>query len=48
VAGFVPPGPSAREPRHLFQPVRFLYNFLYAIIIVFFTYFYTAVVLNRR
>jgi preprotein translocase subunit SecY len=29
-----------------FDPASFLYNFIYAVLIVFFTYFYTAIVLN--
>ena len=32
--------------RDHFSPLGWLYNLLYAVIIIFFTYFYTAVVLN--
>jgi len=46
VAGFVPPDHPLASLATWFNPYGWLYNFLYAIIIVFFTYFYTAVVLN--
>jgi preprotein translocase subunit SecY len=46
VAGFFPPDHPVAAIATWFNPMGFLYNALYAIIIVFFTYFYTAVVLN--
>ena len=46
VAGFFPPDHPVAAVAQWFNPMGFLYNTLYAIIIVFFTYFYTAVVLN--
>jgi preprotein translocase subunit SecY len=46
VAGFVPPDHPLAGLANWFNPFGFLYNILYAIIIIFFTYFYTAVVLN--
>ena len=46
VAGFVPPDHPLASLAQWFNPFGVLYNVLYAIIIVFFTYFYTAVVLN--
>jgi len=46
VAGFFPPDHPVAAVATWFNPMGFLYNALYAIIIVFFTYFYTAVVLN--
>jgi preprotein translocase subunit SecY len=46
VAGFFPPDHPVAAIAQWFNPMGFLYNSLYAIIIVFFTYFYTAVVLN--
>jgi len=46
VAGFVPPDHPLAALSQWFNPYGWLYNVLYAIIIVFFTYFYTAVVLN--
>jgi preprotein translocase subunit SecY len=46
VAGFVPPDSPLASLAQWFNPYGWLYNALYAIIIIFFTYFYTAVVLN--
>ena len=46
VAGFVPPDHPLASLANWFNPFGWLYNILYAIIIIFFTYFYTAVVLN--
>jgi len=46
VAGFFPPDHPVAAIATWFNPMGFLYNAIYAIIIVFFTYFYTAVVLN--
>ncbi|NOT33839.1 MAG: preprotein translocase subunit SecY [Candidatus Eisenbacteria bacterium] len=46
VAGFVPPGHPLAQLHNWFNPTGWLYNILYGLIIVFFTYFYTAVVLN--
>jgi preprotein translocase subunit SecY len=46
VAGFVPPDSPLANLAAWFNPYGFIYNILYGIIIVFFTYFYTAVVLN--
>ena len=46
VAGFVPPDHPLSSLANWFNPYGWLYNVLYAIIIIFFTYFYTAVVLN--
>jgi preprotein translocase subunit SecY len=46
VAGFVPPTHPLASMGQWFSPLGPLYNVIYGIIIVFFTYFYTAVVLN--
>jgi preprotein translocase subunit SecY len=46
VAGFVPPNHPLQQLNNWFNPNTWLYNLLYAVIIIFFTYFYTAVVLN--
>jgi preprotein translocase subunit SecY len=46
VAGFVPPGHPLASLGQWFSPLGALYNVVYGVIIVFFTYFYTAVVLN--
>ena len=46
VAGFFPPDSPMAAVSQWFNPYGWLYNILYAIIIIFFTYFYTAVVLN--
>src|SRR4029077_12778950 len=45
-AGFVPPGHPLAAMGQWFNPLGWLYNVIYGFIIVFFTYFYTAVVLN--
>ena len=46
VAGFVKPDSPLAGLGQLFNPLGVLYNVIYAVIIIFFTYFYTAVVLN--
>jgi preprotein translocase subunit SecY len=46
VAGFVPPDNPLAGLSQWFNPLSPLYNIVYAAIIIFFTYFYTAVVLN--
>jgi len=46
IAGFFHNSPVAETLTSWFNPLGFLYNAIYALIIVFFTYFYTAVVLN--
>ena len=46
VAGFFAPDHPMSAIAGWFNPLGVVYNVLYAIIIVFFTYFYTAVVLN--
>ena len=46
VAGFVPPNHPLAAMGQWFNPRSVVYNVLYGLIIVFFTYFYTAVVLN--
>jgi preprotein translocase subunit SecY len=46
VAGFVPPSHPLAAMGAAFNPLGVWYNLIYALIIVFFTYFYTAVVLN--
>jgi preprotein translocase subunit SecY len=46
VAGFVPQTHPLASMGNWFRPSGWLYNIIYGIIIVFFTYFYTAVVLN--
>jgi len=46
VSGFVSPDSPLAAVGQWFNPLGFLYNFFYAVIIIFFTYFYTAVVLN--
>jgi preprotein translocase subunit SecY len=46
VAGFVPPSHPLAGMSHWFSPTGWLYNVVYGLIIMFFTYFYTAVVLN--
>jgi len=46
VSGFVSPDSPLAAIGQWFNPLGFLYNFFYAVIIIFFTYFYTAVVLN--
>jgi len=46
VAGFVPPSHPLAAMGQWFNPLGWIYNVIYGVIIVFFTYFYTAVVLN--
>jgi preprotein translocase subunit SecY len=46
VAGFVKPESPLAQIGQWFNPLGPVYNIIYAVIIVFFTYFYTAVVLN--
>jgi preprotein translocase subunit SecY len=46
VAGFFPPSHPLASAGNLFNPTGLVYNLMYGVIIVFFTYFYTAVVLN--
>ena len=46
VAGLVPPTHWLAGLGQWFNPFGWIYNVIYGIIIVFFTYFYTAVVLN--
>ena len=46
VAGFVPPGHPLAALGAWFHYGNWLYSILYSLIIIFFTYFYTAVVLN--
>ena len=46
VAGFVPPSHPLAQLGQWLNPLSWLYNIVYAVIIIFFTYFYTAVVLN--
>src|SRR5258707_15675496 len=43
IAGFVPPNHPLAQMGQWFNPLSLLYNVIYAVIIVFFTYFYTAV-----
>ncbi len=45
VLGFIQ-HPIAQALHDAFNPTSFLYNFLYVLLIVFFTYFYTAVLIN--
>jgi len=46
VAGFVKADSPLAGLGQLFSPTGWVYNIIYGVIIVFFTYFYTAVVLN--
>jgi preprotein translocase subunit SecY len=46
VAGFVPPGNPLAAIGNWFNHSTWIYNVIYGLIIIFFTYFYTAVVLN--
>jgi len=46
IAGFFPPGSPVSELGQFFTRTSILFNVIYAVIIIFFTYFYTAVVLN--
>ncbi|MFM8560292.1 MAG: preprotein translocase subunit SecY [bacterium] len=48
IAGFFPPDSPMAVLTQWFNPLGWLYNILYAFIIIFFTYFYTAVVLNPQ
>jgi preprotein translocase subunit SecY len=48
VLTFFPESPWAIQLSHLFSDRSFFYAFFYAIIIVFFTYFYTAIAFNPR
>jgi preprotein translocase subunit SecY len=45
VLGFIQ-HPIAKALHDAFNPTTFLYNFLYVMFIIFFTYFYTAVLIN--
>ena len=45
VLGFIQ-HPIAKALHDVFNPTTFLYNFLYVMFIIFFTYFYTAVLIN--
>jgi preprotein translocase subunit SecY len=46
VAGFVPQDHPIQAIGQWFNPMGWLYSIIYGLIIIFFTYFYTAVVLN--
>ena len=46
IAGFFPPGSAIGSLGQFFTRTSVVFNILYALIIIFFTYFYTAVVLN--
>jgi preprotein translocase subunit SecY len=46
VAGFVPPNSWMASITAFFDPNSIVYNIIYGVIIVLFTYFYTAVILN--
>jgi preprotein translocase subunit SecY len=46
IAGFVGPNSPLASLGQWFNPMSLLYNVIYGLIIIFFTYFYTAVVLN--
>lgn len=46
IAGFVPPSHPLAAMGTWFSPTTIPYNLFYGLIIIFFTYFYTAVVLN--
>jgi preprotein translocase subunit SecY len=46
VAGFVPPNHPLASIGNWFNRMGLVYNIVYGLIIIFFTYFYTAVVLN--
>lgn len=48
VLTFFPESPWAIQLSHLFSDRSFFYAFFYAIIIIFFTYFYTAIAFNPR
>jgi preprotein translocase subunit SecY len=46
VAGFMPPDHPLQAVGQFLNPLSPVYNVIYGVIIVFFTYFYTAVILN--
>src|SRR6185312_5487660 len=46
IAGFVPPSHPLAALGQWFSRTNLVYNIIYGVIIIFFTYFYTAVVLN--
>jgi preprotein translocase subunit SecY len=46
ISSFFPNSPAMEEIMQLFSPTGFLYNAIYALLIIFFTYFYTAIVFN--
>jgi preprotein translocase subunit SecY len=46
VAGFLPPDHPLQAVGQWLNPLSPIYNLFYGIIIIFFTYFYTAVILN--
>ncbi|MBN2189264.1 MAG: preprotein translocase subunit SecY, partial [Chitinispirillaceae bacterium] len=46
VRSFFPTSEAMDEIMMLFSPTGFLYNAVYALLIIFFTYFYTAIVFN--
>ena len=46
IAGFFPPGSAIANLGQFFTRTSILFNLFYAVMIVLFTYFYTAVVLN--
>ncbi len=46
IAGYFQASPVMEEIGRLFQPGSLIYSGLYAVLIVFFTYFYTAIIFN--
>lgn len=46
IQSFFPQSPLMEAVYNWFSPNGFLYNFLYALCIIFFTYFYTAIIFN--
>jgi len=46
ISSFFPTSEAMEEIMLLFSPTGFLYNTIYALLIIFFTYFYTAIVFN--
>jgi preprotein translocase subunit SecY len=46
VKNFLPQSPLVEDIMRLFQPGEWLYSIIYGILIVFFTYFYTAIIFN--
>jgi preprotein translocase subunit SecY len=46
IRSFFPESPAMEEMMRLFAPSGPLYNSIYALLIIFFTYFYTAIVFN--